>query len=57
MQQRFRSQAKDILQNKAPDNLIDLKSLTHIEVASIKKILGEISNLQTKTSFDFKGGM
>lgn len=56
MQQRFRSQSKKILNNLPPDNQLNLDGLTHIEQASLKKILGEISNLQTKVSFDFKGG-
>jgi PAS domain S-box-containing protein len=55
MQIRFRFQASGITQNKQPDNLVDIKKLTHIEVATIKKILSEIGNLQTKLHFDFKG--
>jgi signal-transduction protein with cAMP-binding, CBS, and nucleotidyltransferase domain len=57
MQQRFRMQAKQILRNESPDNLVNVSGFTHIELASFKKILSEISNLQTKCSFDFKGGM
>ncbi len=57
MQLRFKSQTKSILINEIPDNIIDIKKLTHIEVATIKKIFGEISNLQTKLNFDFKGTM
>lgn len=55
MQIRFRFQASGITQNLQPNNLVDIKKLTHIEVATIKKILSEISNLQTKLNFDFKG--
>jgi CBS domain-containing protein len=55
MQLRLRFQAESILQNELPDNLVDINKLAHIEVATIKKIFGEISNLQTKASFDFKG--
>ncbi|MCK5371117.1 MAG: hypothetical protein KAQ62_21300, partial [Cyclobacteriaceae bacterium] len=54
---RFRFQVQSILQNKMPDNIIDINELTHIEVATIKKIFDEISNLQTKLNFDFKGTM
>lgn len=54
---RFRSQSKSILENKLPDNIIDINKLTHIEVSTIKKIFGEIGNLQTKLNFDFKGSM
>jgi CBS domain-containing protein len=57
MQIRFRSQARSILLNKVPDNIIEINKLTHIEVSTIKKIFGEISNLQTKLNFDFKGTM
>ena len=57
MQIRFRFQAKSILQNESPNNLADINELTHIEVATIKKIFGEINNLQTKVNFDFKGTM
>lgn len=57
MQQRFRFQAKKILRNEAPDNIININSLTHIELATLKKIFAEISNIQTKLNFDFKGGM
>lgn len=54
---RFRFQSASILKNKLPDNIIDINKLTHIEVATIKKIFGEISTLQTKLNFDFKGTM
>ena len=57
MQIRLRFQAKNILLHETPDNLVDINELTHIEVATIKKIFGEISNLQTKANFDFKGTM
>lgn len=54
---RFKSQSESILNNKMPDNIIDITQLTHIEVSTIKKIFGEISNLQTKLNFDFTGTM
>ncbi len=54
---RFRFQAKNILSNETPNNIIDINTLTHIEISTLKKIFGEISNLQTKLNFDFKGGM
>jgi len=57
MEIRFRFQAKSILQNETPNNLIDINELTHIEVATLKKIFGEIGNLQAKVNFDFKGTM
>ncbi len=57
MHLRFRFQAKSILENRLPDNIIDLNMLTHIEVVTLKKIFSEISDLQTKLNFDFKGSM
>ena len=57
MNLRFRSQASRILEGKNPNNSIDIQQLTHIEVSTIKKIFSEISNLQTKLNFDFKGSM
>ena len=54
---RLRSQTVKILQNEAPDNLINMEDLTHIEIATIKKFFEEISLLQSKLSFDFKGSM
>ncbi len=55
MQMRFRFQAKSIMNNDIPDNIIDINKLTHIEIATLKKIFTEIGNLQTKVNFDFKG--
>ena len=57
MNLRFRFQAAAILEGNAPDNIIDINNLTHIEVSTIKKIFGEINDLQTKLNFDFKGTM
>ena len=54
---RFKFQAISILQNRIPDNTIDMNELTHIEKATIKKIFDEINNLQTKLNFDFTGSM
>ena len=57
MLMRFKFQLREIMQNKTPDNLININELTHIEKTTLKKIFSEISNLQTKLSFDFKGTM
>ena len=57
MHLRFRFQTASLLENRAPDNIIDISKLTQIEVATIKKIFGEISDLQTQLNFDFKGTM
>lgn len=54
---RFKSQTDSILSKKMPDNIIDVAQLTHIEISTIKKIFGEISTLQTKLNFDYKGTM
>ncbi len=52
---RLKSQVNNILQNETPDNMLDLNSLSRIEITTLKKILSEISELQTKVNFDFKG--
>jgi CBS domain-containing protein len=57
MHLRFRFQAKSILDNLPPDNMIDINKLTQIEVTTLKKIFGEMNDLQTKLNFDFKGSM
>ncbi len=54
---RFRFQTIDIINNRKPDNSVDTNQLTNIEVTTLKKIFSHISELQTKLSFDFKGGM
>jgi CBS domain-containing protein len=54
---RFRSQAKLSISNQIPHNLIDINTLTHIELATIKKFFEEIAILQSKLSFDYKGSM
>lgn len=52
---RLRFQCNSISSDQVPNNRIEIDKLTHIEAATIKKIFGEISNLQTKVNFDFKG--
>ena len=54
---RFRFQANELLKKQAPDNLIKINELTDIEKTTIKKIISEISNLQTQLNFDFKGNL
>jgi len=54
---RFRFQTKSIMQNQPADNNIDINKLTRLEVSTMKEIFSEISNLQTKLNFDFKGTM
>lgn len=57
MLMRFRFQASELLKKQSPDNLINIDELSDIEKTTIKKIILEISNLQTQINFDFKGGM
>jgi signal-transduction protein with cAMP-binding, CBS, and nucleotidyltransferase domain/PAS domain-containing protein len=57
MLMRFRFQASELLKKQSPDNLININELSDIEKTTIKKIIIEISNLQTQINFDFKGGM
>ena len=54
---RFRFQTEELLNNKKPDNSVDISNLTNIEITTLKKIFSHISELQTKLNFDFKGGM
>ena len=45
------------MNNEPPDNDINMNSLTEIDKGTFKKIFAEISNLQTKLGFEYKGGM
>ncbi|MCG8698592.1 MAG: DUF294 nucleotidyltransferase-like domain-containing protein, partial [Bacteroidales bacterium] len=54
MQMRFRFQTENILQDLPPNNDININKLTHIEIATLKKIFSEIGNIQTQVNFDFK---
>lgn len=55
MQMRLRHQALALKYNKKPDNHINPKRLTHIEGKMLKETLLQISNFQSKLSFDFQG--
>jgi PAS domain S-box-containing protein len=55
MYQRLRFQSKNILNENSPDNKVNIDKLTHIEVTTLKKVLNEISNFQSKLNLDFKG--
>ncbi|MCF8359954.1 MAG: DUF294 nucleotidyltransferase-like domain-containing protein [Prolixibacteraceae bacterium] len=55
MQLRLRSQATAIMNNQSPGNMIDINRLTTIEVATLKKVLSILSDLQVQLNFDFKG--
>ncbi|MCF8380312.1 MAG: DUF294 nucleotidyltransferase-like domain-containing protein [Bacteroidales bacterium] len=54
---RFRFQCISILENKSPDNRIDINKLTQFEVFTIKKIFATISELQTLLNFDYKSSI
>ncbi|PLX17816.1 MAG: hypothetical protein C0597_06810, partial [Marinilabiliales bacterium] len=54
---RFRFQTNKLLQKRSPNNLINIEELTDIEKTTIKKIISDISNLQTQLNFDFKGNL
>ncbi len=54
---RFRFQVNELLRKQLPDNLIDIAELSDIEKTTIKKIISEISNLQTQLNFDFKANL
>lgn len=53
MHLRLRFQSESLLQSKQPDNEIDVNKLTHIEIASLKKILIELKTLQAKLKNDY----
>ncbi|MFO7873531.1 MAG: DUF294 nucleotidyltransferase-like domain-containing protein [Bacteroidales bacterium] len=55
MYQRLRFQAQNILNGKTPSNKISMRALTPIEVTTLKKVLNEISNFQSKLNADYKG--
>jgi CBS domain-containing protein len=55
MHLRLKFQVGRISANEPPDNLIDMNRLTRMEVSMLKKIFSQISSLQSKVSFDFKG--
>jgi CBS domain-containing protein len=55
MQLRLGHQARALTAGRAADNYINPKELKHIELELLKQSLAELSNLQHKLSFDFKG--
>jgi PAS domain S-box-containing protein len=56
MQLRFKAQVKYLQNNEQPENALSVNELNSIELATLKKILNEISNIQSRAGFDFKGG-
>ena len=55
MQIRLKHQTIMMNNNLPPDNFINPKSLTDIELAMLKRALSHLSDIQTKISFHFKG--
>ena len=55
MQLRFKHQVKLLAEGKKTDNLIPLKSLSHLELSMLKRAFGEINLIQKKVSFDYLG--
>jgi PAS domain S-box-containing protein len=55
MRLRLKFQVESISQNEEPGNIIDLNRLTRMEAAMLKKIFSQITDLQTKVGFEFKG--
>ncbi len=54
MSVRLKKQAKEIMQDKkAPDNFIDINSLTKIEQVTLKEIFKTIENFQVKIRIEF----
>jgi len=56
MMLRFRHQVEQITKNKVPDNFINPEALSPVEVAMLKKILGQVSEFIAEVSAMFKGG-
>jgi CBS domain-containing protein len=53
---RLDFQVESITQNEIPNNIVNINKLTRIEVATLKKLFSDMGNIQSKVSFDFKGG-
>ncbi len=53
MQMRFRAQAKALLAGEEPTNKVDIEELTHIEIATLKKIFAEVNAIPAKVNSDF----
>jgi PAS domain S-box-containing protein len=55
MRLRLKFQEESIGQNEEPGNIIDLNRLTRMEAAMLKKVFSQITDMQTKVGFEFKG--
>jgi signal-transduction protein with cAMP-binding, CBS, and nucleotidyltransferase domain/PAS domain-containing protein len=54
---RIKNQVNKIMRNEPPENIADKKHLSKLELATINKILSEISELQSELSMKFKGAV
>ncbi len=55
MRLRLKFQVESISQNEEPGNMIDLNRLSRMEASMLKKTFSQISDLQAKVGFEFKG--
>jgi signal-transduction protein with cAMP-binding, CBS, and nucleotidyltransferase domain len=55
MELRLRNQILDLADDRRPDNLLDLKSITSLEETLLKESFSIISTIRKKISFDFMG--
>jgi PAS domain S-box-containing protein len=55
MRLRLKFQVERISQNEEPGNIIDLNRLTRMEAAMLKKTFSQVTDLQTRVGFEFKG--
>jgi CBS domain-containing protein len=52
---RYKHQARLISEHKEPDNFINIKDLTHIELTTLKQAFSHIAMVQKRIKFDFPG--
>jgi CBS domain-containing protein len=55
LQMRFKHQVSLIEQGKEPNNFINPKKLSNIDVSMLKKVFAQISLFQTKLKMDYFG--
>lgn len=55
MKLRFKHQVKMIDENRTPDNLITIDTLSHLEKIMLKKAFSQVVSIQKRLSYDFSG--
>ncbi len=55
MQLRYRRQADRVADGLEPDNAIDPRSLTQLEISTVKHAFSQIQAIQKKVSYEFRG--